>query len=459
MTTLATARSVQTEQLREHLLRHLPPHMVPSAFVELPVFPADPYGAARSIATRVAFAPTRSHESRRVPLGRDTHGDDIERRSHARQASGERAWSFAIIGLGDDFFDLGGHSLLGVRLLSRVRQAFGVRLSLAVLFEAPNVEAMAARIRREMDRRGAIFDSSAVSVRSCRGRPVVPIQPFGSLPPVFCVAGMGGNPMNLRHVAARLGKDQPFYGLQHRGVDGQLEPHVSVEDMAREFVEHVRRVQPHGRYYLSGFSGGGTAAFEMATVAPCGQELVNRRLDSPPVGEPARPHRWSDDRRTRSLSLDPITQKRTRVRGRSAPRRLGSPRDATAFRDARQRQRACSRTSTGTKQSPSPGRTWNVVTSRNRIRAAAHVLLRSRERDTRVFDPYNGWRPLVLGELTVIDVDGGHTSFVNEEHAECSAARRAEVLALQARGRHDPGVRTICPYPMPRRRRRSSIAR
>jgi thioesterase domain-containing protein len=92
----------------------------------------------------------------------------------------------------------------------------------------------------------------------------VPLQPKGDLPPFFCVAGLGGNTMNLRHLAAALGPRQPFFGLQHRGVDGALRPHETVEEMAREFLADLRRVQPEGPYYLGGFSMGGLAAYEMA---------------------------------------------------------------------------------------------------------------------------------------------------------------------------------------------------
>jgi thioesterase domain-containing protein len=93
---------------------------------------------------------------------------------------------------------------------------------------------------------------------------LVPIQSKGARSPFYCAAGQGGNAMNLRHVAVHLGEDQPFYGLQARGVDGRLRPHETVEAMAAEYVADIRRFQPRGPYRIGGYSGGGTVAFEMA---------------------------------------------------------------------------------------------------------------------------------------------------------------------------------------------------
>jgi thioesterase domain-containing protein len=92
----------------------------------------------------------------------------------------------------------------------------------------------------------------------------VPIQTEGARPPFFCVHGMSGNVLNFRDLARRLGPDQPFFGLQALGLNGRDQPHTSIEDMASHYIAEVQRVDPDGPYYLGGFSGGGTVAFEMA---------------------------------------------------------------------------------------------------------------------------------------------------------------------------------------------------
>ncbi len=80
--------------------------------------------------------------------------------------------------------------------------------------------------------------------------------------------------MNLRHLAAELGDEQPFYGLQYRGADGQLPPHRRMRDMAEEFLRDIRSVQPRGPYYLGGYSAGGLAAYEMAQLLQQSGESV-----------------------------------------------------------------------------------------------------------------------------------------------------------------------------------------
>lgn len=93
--------------------------------------------------------------------------------------------------------------------------------------------------------------------------PLVAIQQGRSKLPFFCVHGAGGNVLNLRDIARRLGPEQTFYGLQARGVDG-AEPLTTIEEMAELYSAEVTRVQPHGPYLLGGYSGGGLVAFEMA---------------------------------------------------------------------------------------------------------------------------------------------------------------------------------------------------
>ncbi len=174
------------------------------------------------------------------------------------------------IGVQDDFFELGGHSLIAVRLFAKVKKLFSVDFPISVLFDAPTVEAVAALVAAAMpDTAGDGAD------RDTEGTVVIPQPRFRHLvamhrgeggpgTPFFLVAGMFGNVLNLRHLAQRIGPDRPFYGVQARGLFGDEEPHETFPEMARDYLEEVRAVQPHGPYLLGGFSGGGIAAYEMA---------------------------------------------------------------------------------------------------------------------------------------------------------------------------------------------------
>ncbi len=104
--------------------------------------------------------------------------------------------------------------------------------------------------------------ASQTSVAKDGYSPLVLIQQ-GRTVPFFCVHGAGGNVLNFRDIARRLGEDQSFYGLQAQGVDG-AEPLETIEEMAALYLPEVLRAHPHGPYLLGGYSGGGIIAYEMA---------------------------------------------------------------------------------------------------------------------------------------------------------------------------------------------------
>jgi thioesterase domain-containing protein len=109
------------------------------------------------------------------------------------------------------------------------------------------------------------------------------IGPVADGTPLFMVSGMFGNVLNLSHMAHLLGEERPFYALQARGLYGNTEPHETFEEMAADYLQEVRQVQPHGPYLLGGFSGGGIAAFEMARQLLAAGEQVEQviLLDTP----------------------------------------------------------------------------------------------------------------------------------------------------------------------------------
>jgi phthiocerol/phenolphthiocerol synthesis type-I polyketide synthase E len=154
------------------------------------------------------------------------------------------------VGVDQNYFDLGGDSVLAVHLFAEIERVFKVKLPLATLFEAPTIQELAGILRSEAP-------SNAWS-------PLVTIQDSGSRPAFFCVHGAGGNVLIYRELAENLGSDQPFYGLQSQGLDGSYPPLTRIEDMAALYVEAIRRRQPRGPYLIGGYCGGGLIAFEVA---------------------------------------------------------------------------------------------------------------------------------------------------------------------------------------------------
>jgi len=156
------------------------------------------------------------------------------------------------IGLRDNFFDLGGNSLVAVRLFSEMRTLIRRSLPLSVLLQAPTVEKLAGILRKEG--------------WSPRWTSLVPMQPGGCKPPFFCVHGGGGNVLIYRELARHLGANYPFYGLQALGLDGSQNYLKSIEEMAVHYLKEIRDLQPTGPYFLGGFCMGGQVALEMAQI-------------------------------------------------------------------------------------------------------------------------------------------------------------------------------------------------
>ena len=160
-----------------------------------------------------------------------------------------------------NYFDLGGDSILAVQMFAQIDKVFQVKLPVATLFEAPTIGELTQIVSREAPK--------------SHWSSLVTIQSKGSRPPFFCMHGAGGNVLIYRELSNRLGEDQPFYGLQSQGLDGNSEPLTRIEDMAAAYVREIRRAQHEGPYYLGGYCMGGTIAYEVAQqLRAQGQEVA-----------------------------------------------------------------------------------------------------------------------------------------------------------------------------------------
>ena len=194
----------------------------------------------------------------------------------------------AQVGVEDSFFDLGGHSLIAVRLFAMVKKAYQVDFPISVLFEAPTIARCAALIIAQIGEGGEVAVKAAPTRRFTH---LVPMHQGegGVKAPFFLVAGMFGNVLNLRHLAQLIGGDRPFYGLQARGLYGDAAPHTTIAGAAADYIAELRQVQPHGPYLLGGFSGGGLTAWEMSRQLEAAGEVVAVLvlLDTPLPRRPA----------------------------------------------------------------------------------------------------------------------------------------------------------------------------
>ena len=177
------------------------------------------------------------------------------------------------IGIHDNFFALGGNSLLALRLLAQVEKIFGRKIPLATFFQVPSVEQLASILDQK---NGFVSHDSLVL-----------LQKGAFKPPLFCIPGNLGNVFtDLGYLAKHLGPDQPVYGLQ----DSAKNP-SRVEALAAKYIDAIRGVQRNGPYFLAGVCSGGTIAFEMANrLLSEGEKVSLLALIEPP---PPRTSYWN----------------------------------------------------------------------------------------------------------------------------------------------------------------------
>jgi acyl transferase domain-containing protein/thioesterase domain-containing protein/aryl carrier-like protein len=348
------------------------------------------------------------------------------------------------IRLDENLIDLGLHSLLAVRLFTRLKKLTGLNLPLSTLLEAPTVRLLSERFG---DRAGipavvgsrvptplpgpADIVSSSDAVRDPRAhahwlRPVysyvVPLKPTGILPPFFTIHARGGAVLNYRTLSSFVDPEQPVYGIQCRGLDGRTEPFRTLEEMAAQYIDEIRRVQPHGPYFLGGGSLGGIVALEMA------QQLrrTGERIGLLAMFDSWGPMWFSPEHRpsARSRLWRRIMNHVNRIRrgGLSLEVRLLRANGRERFRDVHHLRMAQLLRMLNIELPHSIRYTYVEYANLAALRRYAPkpydesvVLFRALDDpDADFSDPTMGWKVTVNGGIEVIDAPGTHNSMVHD---------------------------------------------
>ncbi|MDH6553836.1 amino acid adenylation domain-containing protein [Streptomyces sp. SAI-117] len=239
----------------------LPEYMIPTAFVVLPDLPLTVNGKLDRAALPVPER-TLGERARGTRRGPGTVLEDLLCEAFAEVLGLE---SF---GVDDNFFQNGGHSLLAVKLVARLRER-GVSVTVGTLLAAPTV----AELLNRMDL-SSVADSLDV---------LLPMKTDGTHAPFFCVHPAGGLAWSYSPLVRHVPKETRLYGLQARGFDGSGQFAASVTEMASDYIQQIRTIQETGPYHILGFSAGGIPAHEMAVqLEAAGEEVVLVILDAYP---------------------------------------------------------------------------------------------------------------------------------------------------------------------------------
>jgi len=229
-------------RIREGLRQRLPEYMIPTSFVPLDALPKTIQGKIDRAALPLPPA------SRPQWAGICTPPRDQEERVLAEVW--EELLEISPIGIEDNFFDLGGHSMLAVRMVAEVEKRTQIQLPLAALFREPTIANLAEFLRNPQ-----------------QSGPAAAIIPLAQSPqgrPLFCIHPAGGTVFCYREFSELFDGVRPVYGLQARGVDGRETPHQNLTEMAAYYAEAIRLIVPSGQCDLVGWSMGGNIAYEVA---------------------------------------------------------------------------------------------------------------------------------------------------------------------------------------------------
>lgn len=228
-------------KLKSYLRSQLPEYMIPSFMVRMNEFPTTPNGKI---------------DIQALPLPDETDGEQAyvaprDLLEHEMTLLWEEILGIKRIGVKDDFFSIGGHSLKAAELMASIRQKFHVHLPVSILFNRKSIAELCEVIREQVD----IGKECLVSLQKGKEQK----------PPLFLIHPGGGGVLCYSELVHQL-EGLTIYGLQSVGYESEEEPLEDVLEMAKRYWESIQEVAPHGPYYLAGWSLGGMIAYEIARL-------------------------------------------------------------------------------------------------------------------------------------------------------------------------------------------------
>jgi acyl-coenzyme A synthetase/AMP-(fatty) acid ligase/thioesterase domain-containing protein/acyl carrier protein len=418
---------IPISDLRKHLASRLPLHLLPHYLIGLDIIPVTSSG-------KVAFSQLPLPKLSRPELANDYVPPENELEKKLVDI-----WEEEIgidgIGVTDNFFEVGGDSLIGVILFARIEETLGKDLPVSVLLTSPTIRLQAGLLRNEQ----------TVEFFS----PIIPINPSGDHSPLFFIPGKGGYPTRIRHLANKIDPRTPVYALQDLDDSQQWQSARSIKTIAAKFLRQIRNVNTQGPIILVGESMGGKIAFEMAQQllkaggkAPLLVLLDTFNMQDSVLEQYRKNHQlpfyWMLIKKHISILVKSNWQgkmeylqfyketakpkiRRFLERRRSKSNRRGN---FALPENTRRVERANLRLANAYKVQPYPGR----------------VILFKAVRGLNADQPSNGWDKVKLGELVVHPLDCYHGSILFEPAVSQFAAILQQYIIENIRVENELGI-------------------
>ncbi|WP_405959403.1 amino acid adenylation domain-containing protein (plasmid) [Streptomyces sp. NBC_00868] len=256
-----TTHPLTSDDLRSHCRTRLPDYMVPNHFVHLAKLPTTPNG---KVDRRALPAPNTYTSTTHAPPRTPTETTIVAIWADVLNAPD--------LGIHDNFFDLGGHSLSATRAANRISRALGTDIPVRQILQWQTAAELGASIEEGRSAKREILYRLSSE------------EPDPERPNLFCVHPSGGTPYAFGQLARQLPEDCTTYGIQAVGMDRSELPLRDIGDIAARYWKAVKSVQPEGPYYLLGWSLGGIIAHEMARQGA--DDVARVFLVEPPVHGP-----------------------------------------------------------------------------------------------------------------------------------------------------------------------------
>jgi amino acid adenylation domain-containing protein len=412
--------SILPSELRAFLKQRLPAYMVPSEFRRLRSMPLNESGKLDR----------KSLESQVVEVAATAHFEIVAGPETGSESALRSVWEDLLqirpVALTDNFFDLGGDSLLAALLVAQVKRRFGQTITPDMLAECPTVKSLSARI---------------LALENRAGRALVSLRAEGGKPPLFLIPGLGGSVLLFRALVARLDAEQPVYGVALPSGIVKDRTEVEVKTLAAKYIEEIRAICPAGPYQIGGHSFGALIAFEMAAqLTNAGEQVGLLALIDGDRYFAQRFEEVFEDPATPSLVLRRYQAKLKSLMQKGATEVFRRRVEYIKLRKRVKLAQKAAESDFSTGAFDAKEMMAGMAKDYNPVPAAVSaVLLRAGDEVRSSANHDLGWSGLARQGLDIVEIPGQHLTIFDEPNVDVLAAaltkRLSTVVALECDGR------------------------